>query len=122
MRALWELSTHPQRVRLSQEFIALSVHRAAIRKITARVIDHTNSVNAVFISRFFDARGVDSEAFPPTMMGYIINGLAQVIINEELLGISGHRREVEAFVETWLAKLGEERPTDVATKKLPAPP
>ncbi len=52
LRALWDLSVHPKRTRLAQEFIALSNRRESMRKITARVLEQTHSINAAFISRY----------------------------------------------------------------------
>jgi TetR/AcrR family transcriptional regulator len=107
LRALWELSIHPQRTRLSQEFIALSNHRDSIRKITARVLEQMHSINTAFISKYLAERGLDPGDYPPIVISQIISGLSRALINEESLGVSPGHAEVHAFAERWLRKLEE---------------
>jgi AcrR family transcriptional regulator len=105
LRALWDLSVHPKRTRLSQEFIALSNRRESMRKITARVLEQTHSINAAFISRYLQEAGLDLDEYPPIVISCIINGLSRSLINEESMGVSLGHAEVLAFAERWLSRL-----------------
>jgi len=105
LRALWDLAIHPKRTRLSQELIALSHHRKSMRKITARVLEQTHSINTAFIGKFLQEAGVDPGEFPPVVISHIINGLSRGLINEESVGVSQGHAEVLAFAEHWLGKL-----------------
>lgn len=122
LRALWDLSIHPERTRLAQEFIALSNHRESIRKITARVLEQMHSINTVCISKYLEECGLDPEEFPPVVLSQIISGLSRALVNEESLGVAPGHREVRAFAERWLAKLEKrrrnERPRDQARRAL----
>jgi len=109
LRALWDLSVHPQRTRLAQEFIALSNHRDSIRKITARVLEQMHSINTIFISKYLKDCGVDLEEYPPSVISQIISGLSRALVNEESLGVSPGHSEVQAFAERWLSKLEKTR-------------
>ena len=105
LRALWDLCVHPKRTRLAQELIALSNRRESMRKITARVLEQTHSINAAFITRYLQEAEVDLDEYPPIVISYIINGLSRSLINEQSMGVSLGHAEVLAFAERWLSRL-----------------
>jgi AcrR family transcriptional regulator len=105
LRALWDLSVHPKRTRLAQEFIALSARRKSMRKITARVIEQIHSINAIFIAKYLEQSGLDVEEYPPLVISQIINGLSRALVNEESMGVSIGRAEVLAFAERWISNI-----------------
>jgi TetR/AcrR family transcriptional regulator len=109
LRALWELSIHPQRTRLAQELIALSNHKKSIRKITARVLEQMHSINVAFISRYLAQAGVDAEKYPPIVVSHILNGLSRSLVTEEAMGLSAGHSEVIAFAERFLNELEAQR-------------
>ena len=109
LRALWELSIHPQRTRLAQELIALSNHQKPIRRITARVLEQMHSINVAFISRYLAEAGMDCEKYPPIVVSHLLNGLARSLVTEEAMGLSSGHAEVIAFAERFLGELEAQR-------------
>ena len=109
LRALWELSINPRRMRLSQELIALASHRAPMRRISVRVLEQMHAINEVFIGRYIAEAGVDPEEFPPAVISHLINALSRSLVNEEVIGISRHHSQVHAFVERWLDRIEAKR-------------
>ena len=105
LRALWDLSMHPRRTRLAQEFIALASRRESMRTITARVLEQTHAINAEFIGRYLQQAGLDRDDCPPVVLSHLIKGLSRSLINEASVGVSVGHREVRAFVERWLGRL-----------------
>jgi AcrR family transcriptional regulator len=105
LRALWELSIHPQRTRLAQELIALSNHKTSIRKITARILEQMHSITEVFVGKYLDEAGADREKYPPIVLSHIINGLSRSVVLCEALGLSAGRSEVLAFADRLLSEL-----------------
>lgn len=105
LRALWELSIHPQRTRLAQELIALSNHKASIRKITARILEQMHSITEALVGKYLDEAGADREKFPPIVLSHIINGLSRSVVMCEALGLSAGRFEVLAFADRLLSEL-----------------
>lgn len=105
LRALWELSLHPQRTRLAQEFIALANRRKSIGKISARVLERIHSVNAVFIEKYLREAGLALDDYPPLVISYIINGLSRALVNEGAVGVSLGHDQVLAFADRLLARL-----------------
>jgi hypothetical protein len=76
-----------------------------MRKITARVLEQTHSINAALISRYLQEAGLDLDEYPPVVLSYIINGLSRLLINEESMGVSLGHAEVIGFAERWLSRL-----------------
>ena len=109
LRALWELSIHPQRTRLAQELIALSNHKTSIRKITARILEQMHSITEAFIGKYLDEAGADREKYPPVVLSHIINGLSRSVVMCEALGLSAGRPEVLAFADRLLNELESKR-------------
>jgi AcrR family transcriptional regulator len=109
LRALWELSLHPQRTRLSQELIALSHHRKPMRKITARILEQTHTINAACIERYLREADVDSNEFPPIVISQFINGLSRGLVNEAAVGVSIGHAEMRDSIERWLDRLEARR-------------
>lgn len=105
LRALWDLSVHPKRTRLAQEFIAISARRKSMRKITARVLEQIHSINAIFVSKYLEQTGLNADEYPPLVISHIINGLSRALVNEESMGVSIGRSEVLAFAERWLGRI-----------------
>jgi TetR/AcrR family transcriptional regulator len=109
LRALWDLSVHPQRTRLSQEFIALSNHRSSVRKVTARIVEQLNSLNTAFITQYLQESGLDLEEVPPTVVSRVLVGLARILVNEASLGLCDGHAEVQSFAEQWTDRLDKRR-------------
>jgi AcrR family transcriptional regulator len=109
LRALWELSIHPQRTRLAQELIALSNHKTSIRKITARILEQMHSITEAFIGKYLDEAGTDREKYPPLVLSHIINGLSRSVVMCEALGLAAGRSEVLAFADRLLNELESKR-------------
>jgi AcrR family transcriptional regulator len=109
LRALWELSIHPQRTRLAQELIALSNHKTSIRKITARILEQMHSITEAFIGKYLDEAGTDREKYPPLVLSHIINGLSRSVVMCEALGLAAGRSEVLAFADRLLDELESKR-------------
>jgi len=105
LRALWELSIHPQRTRLAQELIALSNHKTSIRKITARILEQMHSITEALAGKYLDEAGADREKFPPIVLSHIINGLSRSVVMCEALGLPAGRSEVLAFADRLLSQL-----------------
>src|ERR1700758_4575711 len=92
LRALWELSIHPQRTRLAQELIALSNHKKSIRKITARVLEQMHSMNVTFIARYLAEAGLDATTYPPIVISHVISGLSRGLVTEQAMGVESRHR------------------------------
>lgn len=118
LRALWETSVHPERTRLSQEFIALSNQSPSIRKISARILEHTYSTSTVFISKYLTEAGVDLEEFPPTVIAHLIHAVSRDLVKDRALSISHGHAEIHAFAERWLDAIDASRQAIADRRKI----
>jgi AcrR family transcriptional regulator len=116
LRAVWELSVHPQRTRMSQEMIALSNHRKSIRTITARVLEQMHAVNVTFIAKYLAEANLDPDLYPPKVISHIINGISRELVTEEAMGVDSGRAEVLAYAERMLAAIEAEHARARAAK------
>jgi AcrR family transcriptional regulator len=105
VRALWDLSIHPKRTRLAHEFIALSNRKEAVRKITARMLEQTHTINVAFISKYLQDSNISLEEYPPVVISRLISGMSRALINEASLGFAEGHTDVIRFAERWLDRL-----------------
>jgi AcrR family transcriptional regulator len=109
LRAIWELSIHPQRTLLSQELIDLSNHRPAIRRITTRVTEQVHAINTAAIARYLRELGANTDEYPPAVISKMIVSLSRLLVREVSLGIEPGHVEIHAFVDQWFSRLEQQK-------------
>ncbi len=109
LHMLWSLAKDPKRARLTTEFMALAIHRPAIREEIARVADESRRRQIDGIVRYIKAKGLDA-TWPAAALPVIMSSLSYLLSLETALGISVGHEETEAAIATWLDKL--EGPAD----------
>jgi AcrR family transcriptional regulator len=114
LRALWELSIHPQRTAFALEMIALSNHRKTIRKQIAQSLEQMHSVQIAVITRYLTERGLDLADYPPVVLSYVIAGVSRALVTESAMGLTDRHAEVTAFAEQRLRELEGTRSAELA--------
>ena len=100
--ALWRYSSNPSGVALTMEFMAMSRHRPALRKLLADYSERFRRDQAEAIEVLLDRYGVAHEDFPPVVASVLTTSLSRVVVMEESLGFTlGHAETIER-VERWL--------------------
>ncbi|MCK8674156.1 TetR/AcrR family transcriptional regulator [Rhodococcus sp. HM1] len=100
--ALWRFSSDPSGVALTMEFMAMSRHRPALRKLLADYSERFRRDQADAIEVLLDRYGVAHEDFPPVVASVLTTSLSRVVVMEESLGFTlGHAETIER-VERWL--------------------
>ena len=105
LRALWDLSVHPKRTTMSLEMIALSNHRKSIRKMIAQTMEQMHKLQIAAIAKYIAKLGLDPKAYPPTVLSYLISGVARILVTETAMGDTNRHAEVLAFAERFLKEL-----------------
>jgi AcrR family transcriptional regulator len=105
LRAIWELSVHPERTRLAQELIALGNHRKVIRKITARVLEQMHALNVAVIGKYLAEAGIAPDVFPPMVISHMISGVSRGLVTEEAMEVAFGHQEVLAYAERMIAHI-----------------
>lgn len=106
--ALWKISIEPNADFVS-EFIALAVHREAVRDEIARSNDRVRTIQAAVFAQALRDSGVDSKELPAEVLAFLIAAISRTLITESALGASLGHDAVRAFVEGHLHKLDEAR-------------
>ncbi|MBL7494952.1 TetR/AcrR family transcriptional regulator [Frankia sp. CNm7] len=107
LRALWELSSEPNGTALLSEFQALANHRKAIR---AEIADYGERFRAMQIKALTDIlgdAGVNLDGVPAAALAFIITAVAQLLITEDVLGITAGHAETLALVERLLHRFAD---------------
>jgi len=104
VEALWKLSIEPNSEFVS-EFIALAVHRQAVKEEIARSNDRARALQAAVLEKTLREAGIDSEELPAEVLAFLIAAISRTLVTEGALGASLGHEAVRAFVEKRLARL-----------------
>jgi AcrR family transcriptional regulator len=105
LRVLWALSDDPRSAALSIEFAALANHRKSIRAEVARYGEMFRTRQTEILTEVMEAKGIDTEQFPPIMVMVLITGVSQILAMEETLGMTAGHAETRAAVSRYLDSL-----------------
>lgn len=106
--ALWKLSVEPNSEFVS-EFIALAIHRPAVREEIARSNDRARAAQTAALAQALGEAGVGSEDLPADVLAFLIAAASRTLVTECALGASLGHDAARAFIERSLARLGEQR-------------
>ncbi|MCV7228984.1 TetR/AcrR family transcriptional regulator [Mycolicibacterium komossense] len=111
--ALWELTTDAAGTAMTMEFVALSNHRKALRTEIARYAEMFRVEQIKTLTSAIERYDVDFDEFPPTVLMVLMTGATQVLVQEQMLGMTTGHEETAQFAEKWLTILeGERLPDD----------
>lgn len=103
--ALWELNTDPAGTGMTMEFIALANHRKVLRAEIARFAELFRHEQVRCFTAAMERYDVPFEEFTPTVLMVLMTGATQVLVQEELLGMTVGHQETAEFAERWLTYL-----------------
>ena len=110
--ALWELNTDAQGTAMTMEFIALANHRKTLRAEIARYAELYRTEQIKTITAAMARYDVPFDEFSPTVLMVLMTGATQVLVQEELLGVSAGHEETLQFAARWLTFLEGPRQLD----------
>lgn len=112
LEALWRLCIEPNSEFVS-EFIALAVHRPAVREEIASSNDRTRALQTTVLARSLRDAGIASEELPAEVLAFLIAAISRTLVTEGALGASLGHAAVRAFVEKKLARLDARDAQDI---------
>ncbi len=110
--ALWELNTDAAGTAMTMEFIALANHRKTLRAEIARYAELFRTEQIRTLTAAMERYDVPFEEFSPTVL-MVMTGATQVLVQEQLLGMTAGHEETLRFAERWLTFLEGPRKHDV---------
>lgn len=112
LRALWAVIRDPARTALALEFMALARHNKAVRDGIAVYAERFRAAQVEALRALLE-RDVEPERLPAEALSVLMEGVADVLVMEDALGVTGGHAATVAFVERFLDRLesGRRRPS-----------
>jgi AcrR family transcriptional regulator len=104
VRALWRFFSDASRTAISVEFIALAIHRPAIRAQIAAHSETMRARQAQLIGNLL-ARRIEAEGGSAAGLSVILAGIGRALMMEAALGVTSGHDEARAWVDRWLSDL-----------------
>jgi hypothetical protein len=104
LRALWQVATDPAGTTFTTELFALANHRKAIRTELAAHAEEFRRLQREALVTVLASYGVDLGDVPPAVLPVLVTGLSQILVLEEVLGMTTGHAELRTMVETWLSR------------------
>jgi AcrR family transcriptional regulator len=107
---MWNMILDSTDMVLMLEFTALAVHRKAIRKQIARVIERARAFEAVVLARALEHLKIGEDKMPPMVLAVLLSGAVRVFMTERAVGVSKGHEETLKFINKEIAKIGVRNP------------
>lgn len=102
LNAVWKLNNDVETAMLSMQFLALAMHRNAVRAEVKRYAEQLRAIQTEAFTRYLAAQGIASDV-PPIAAVLSLTAVSQLIQLENALGISLGHGETRAVVDSYLA-------------------
>lgn len=111
LRALWAVIRDPARTALALEFMALARHNKVVRDEIAVYAERFRAAQVDALRTLLEG-DLAAGRLPAEALAVLMEGVADVLVMEDALGVSGGHAETVAVVERFLDRLdaGRRRP------------
>lgn len=104
LRALWAVIRDPARTSLALELMALARHNKVVRDEIAVYAARFRAAQVEALRALIESER-DSDGPPAEVLAVLMEGVADVLVMEDALGVTGGHAETVAFVERFLDRL-----------------
>ena len=115
LRAWWELASDPRGTALLVELTAAANHRAALQAEVAKLAHDVRQMQIDTLAAILDDYGIDPEEFPPAFVAAAVQGLALVIVEDQVRGFNTAYQEAAAAMTRLVERL-EARRAELPTR------
>lgn len=109
LRAWWELASDPRGTALLVELTAAANHRAALQAEVAKLARDSRQMQVDTLAAILDDYGIDPEEFPPAFVAAAVQGLALVIVEDQVRGFHTAHEEASAAMTRLVGRLEARR-------------
>jgi AcrR family transcriptional regulator len=109
LRAWWELASDPRGTALLVELTAAANHRALLQAEVAELARDARRMEMDTLSAILDQYGIDPEVFPPALVAAAMQGLALVVVQDEVRGFDTAHAAAKSAIERLVDRLEERR-------------
>jgi AcrR family transcriptional regulator len=107
--AWWELASDPRGTALLVELTAAANHRPPLQAEVAELARDVRRMEMDALASILDGYGIDPDEFPPALVAAAVQGLALVVVQDEVRGFDTAHAEAKAAIERLLDRLEGER-------------
>jgi AcrR family transcriptional regulator len=105
LRALWETSINPERTAMGIEIMAAANHRKAIKAELIQISDQLRRVHIEAFTQLLTTYEIDAGDVPPELLAMAMTGIARLLVNEEMLGLTTGHGEALSAIDGYLERL-----------------
>jgi AcrR family transcriptional regulator len=109
LRAWWELASDPRGTALLVELTAAANHRPPLQAEVAELARDVRRMEMEALASILDDYGIDADAFPPALVAAAVQGLALVVVQDEVRGFDTAHADAKAAIERLLDRLERAR-------------
>jgi len=109
LRAWWELASDPRGTALLVELTAAANHRAALQAEVAKLARVSRQLQMDTLAAILEDYGIDPEEFPPAFVAAAVQGLALVIVEDQVRGFHTAHEEASAAMTRLVGRLEARR-------------
>jgi AcrR family transcriptional regulator len=104
LRALWSFTADPAGIRLQMELVALGNHRKVVQAELAAYAARFRQLQREALATVFERNGLITADFSPDAVLVLLTAVSQVLVMEDMIGLTAGHDDVRALVETYLTK------------------
>jgi len=105
LRAWWELASDPRGTALLVELTAAANHRPPLQAEVAELARDVRRMEMDALASMLDRYGIDADVFPPSLVAAAVQGLALVVVQDEVRGFDTAHADAKAAIERLLDRL-----------------
>ena len=109
LRAWWELASDPRGTALLVELTAAANHRAALQAEVAKLARDVRRMQMDTLAAILGDYGIDAKEFPPAFVAAAVQGLALVIVEDQVRGFHTAHEEAAAAMTRLVGRLEARR-------------
>jgi AcrR family transcriptional regulator len=109
LRAWWRLASDPRGTALLVELTAAANHRAALQAEVAKLAHDVRRMQVDALAAILDEYGIDTDEFPPALVAAAVQGLALVIVEDQVRGFDTGSGEAAAAMARLVQQLEDRR-------------
>jgi AcrR family transcriptional regulator len=109
LRAWWAIASDPRGTALLVELTAAANHRSPLQAEVAELARDARRLEIEALSVILEDYGIDRDEFPPSLVAAAVQGLALVVVQDEVRGFDTAHGEAKAAIERLLDRLERDR-------------
>jgi AcrR family transcriptional regulator len=109
LRAWWALASDPRGTALLVELTAAANHRAPLQAEVAELARDVRRMEIDALASILDGYGIDEAELPPALVAAAVQGLALVVVQDQVRGFDTAHGEAAAAMDALLDRLEHRR-------------